>query len=170
MAKCLKCRICGIEDIDKDIMQLDVDYVQHGRWYAHRSCYDLNERKKLKIDIHDNQNDTFWQDAARDYFGEAMEKKFYINEQIEYQKQGIQKSCLEGLWRTRVRDEVVIKEYRRRAVRARSRHGGGSRARRGCRRGAAPCRRSLRASGAQGHGRRPRLVAPRNRPCKGNGL
>ena len=35
----IKCRICGIENIDKKTQQENIDYIKHGNWYAHKSCY-----------------------------------------------------------------------------------------------------------------------------------
>ena len=63
----IKCRICGIENIDKKTQQENVDYIKHGNWYAHKSCYEERERRRGNIDIHEEQSDEFWKDASYYY-------------------------------------------------------------------------------------------------------
>lgn len=63
----LKCRICGISNIDKNIHKENIDYIRHGNWYCHKSCYDERERRRQNISIHDNNSDDFWKDACYNY-------------------------------------------------------------------------------------------------------
>ena len=63
----LKCRICGISNIDKNIHKENIDYIRHGNWYCHKSCYDERERRRQKISIHDNNSDDFRKDACYNY-------------------------------------------------------------------------------------------------------
>ena len=62
-----KCRICGVRSIDPDTQRENVDYIRHGRWYVHKSCYEERERRRGNIDIHEEQDDRFWQEASYDY-------------------------------------------------------------------------------------------------------
>ncbi len=67
MAELIKCRLCGIEDINKKTQQENIDYIRHGKWYAHKSCYEERERRRGNIDIHEDQDDNFWKDISYDY-------------------------------------------------------------------------------------------------------
>ena len=71
----LKCRICGIEDINKDTQKENVDYIRHGNWYAHKSCYEERERRRGNIDIHEEQTDEFWKDASYCYLTKDLKIK-----------------------------------------------------------------------------------------------
>lgn len=63
----LQCRICKRRDIDKSTQQEDIDYIRHGNCYWHKECYEERERRRKKIDIHDENSDSFWKDAAYNY-------------------------------------------------------------------------------------------------------
>lgn len=60
----LKCRICGLENIDKKVHKENVDYIKHGSWYAHKKCYEERERRRGNISIHEEESDDFWKDAS----------------------------------------------------------------------------------------------------------
>ena len=61
------CRICGARNIDKETQKENIDYIKHGNWYAHKSCYDKREEKRHNISINEEQSDEFWKDASYNY-------------------------------------------------------------------------------------------------------
>lgn len=71
----LKCRICGIEDIDKTSQKENIDYIRHGNWYCHKTCFEERERRRGTIDIHEEQNDDFWKDASYCYLTKDLKIK-----------------------------------------------------------------------------------------------
>ena len=61
------CRICGVRDIDPDILEENKDYIRHGNWCVHKSCYDLREKKRKGISLQDNETDDFWRNSTYDF-------------------------------------------------------------------------------------------------------